>query len=532
MSALVEESVETPPTSIPWVYLSTASFLVAGGVFYIYLARVLPLGELGSVVILQSIAPVVGTAMTLGLGAGFNHFLSYHRARGELATTRALVRRAMMATALLSLVGFAAVALASDGLSVLFFHSGKYAYDIQLLGAYIGLLTAIGIFSNVFWGLQRFVAYSIVYTVGTGFVFGVPVLFYTLHPSVTSIVLGWILGAAIEVAMFASLLVRWERTGKTRGFDDRPAITQRISPRTILLYSLPVLLSTVLTTGAFYVDRLVLASIGTLSEVGVYNYAVLIASGSLFVISPFYTILVPRISALFGRNLLADVRALARTSSSLVAIIYVPFGLGIAAIGPFLLRLLVGPAFVPASVPMAVLLVITAIFVPLTVLVSLASGIRRTTALARASAVALLANVILCIVLVPRIGITGAALGNSAMSWASFAVLYLELRGTHLVQFNIGSIARIWLAAGAMFVVVGGALAILQYRPIFVVLFVVAGAVIYLAVLRLSRALTDDSAEALIKFLPRWAAAFRSIVCWVAACDDCDHGERMRRPAL
>ncbi|MFZ0890941.1 MAG: flippase [Thermoplasmata archaeon] len=526
MSTIIDDAIDTPPNSVPWVYASTVSFLLAGGVFYLYLARVLPLNELGSVVILQAIAPLVSTGMSLGLGAGFNHFLSYHRARGELSESRALIRNSLAAAGILSLVAVALVVALSEELSILFFHTSQYTGSIQLLGVFIGLITTVGIFQGVLLGLQRFVAYSIITTLGNVLTFGIPVFFYLLRPGVESIVLGWTFGGAIECALFIGILARQTRIPRDQFSEGRVESAYGSFYRSVLLYSIPVLASNVITTGAFYVDRLVLASIANLSAVGIYNYAILIASGSLFIIAPFSTILVPRISALFGRNDLDSIRAVARTSSSLIVLVYVPFGLGLAAIGPFLLRFLVGGAFVSASFPMALLLAITAVFIPYVVLVNLAAGIRRTPALARASGCALAANIALSIVLVPRIGIVGAALGNSAMSWAPFLALYFGLRDTRLIQFDLLSLARMWVAAGAMVVVVAGPLILLHYQAVFVPIFIVIGAGVFLASVRLTRAVSNDVANALVRFLPRWAGVLRPSICWIAACDHCDHAAK------
>jgi O-antigen/teichoic acid export membrane protein len=525
LSTIIDDAIDTPPNSVPWVYASTVSFLLAGGVFYLYLARALPLNELGSVVILQAIAPLVSTGMSLGLGAGFNHFLSYHRARGELSVTRRLIRNAMTSAGILSLAAVAIVVALSNDLSLLFFHTSQYTASIQLLGLYIGLITTVGIFQGVLLGLQRFVAYSIISSLGNVLIFGIPVLFYLLRPSVESIVIGWTTGGAIECALFIGILVRQTRLPRSQNSDVLLGAIQKPFYHSVLLYSIPVLASNVITTGAFYVDRLVLASITNLSAVGVYNYAILIASGSLFIIAPFSTILVPRISALFGRNDPDSIRAITRTSSSLIVLVYVPFGLGIAALGPFLLRYLVGGNFVSASFPMALLLAITAVFIPYVVLVNLAAGIRRTPVLARASACALAANIALSIVLVPRIGIAGAALGNSAMSWAPFVALYLGLRDTRLVQFDLNSMARMWTAAVAMVIAVAIPLILLRYEAIFVPLFVVIGIGVFLASLRITRAISDDVANALVRFLPRWAGVLRASICWIASCVHCNHAE-------
>jgi stage V sporulation protein B len=266
-------------------------------------------------------------------------------------------------------------------------------------------------------------------------------------------------------------------------------------------------------------DRLVLAYLVDLSTVGIYNYAILVASASLFVVSPFGTVLVPRISALFARQESAAIRKVTPTSISLLALIYVPVALGLAAISPFFLGALVGPGYDAASLPLAILLVLTAVTIPYAILGSLAAGIRRTPALMKASGLALLANVAVSVVLVPRIGMAGAALGNSAMSWVPFLVLYLELRKTGLIQFDQRSLAGIWGAALVMGVSVAVPVGWLGYRPVLAPPFLAIGVGVFALMLRYVRAVTPDMAAALVHALPRWAEFLRPAVAWFVAVD-------------
>jgi O-antigen/teichoic acid export membrane protein len=529
LSALLENPTETPRGSIPWIYGSTISFFLAGGVFYLWLAHTLPSEELGSVVVLSAIALIMSTGAALGLGAGFQHFLSFYKSRSELSILRALVRSSFLIATLLSLAAATVLVALSSPLSTLFFHSERLALTIKFLGLYSGLATAAAILQSVLVGLQRFVAFSIVSMVGSVSTYGMPVVLLHFWPSVQTIVFGWVVGAAITVILAALIVIRYVRQSALQPTDSRRSSSGKMLYRSILLYSVPVLASSLVGTAASYVDRLVLSSLVDLSTVAIYNYAILVTAGSLFVVGPFATVLVPRISTFFGRDEPDAIRRVSQTSATLIVLVYVPFALGLAAIGPFLLRFLVGSAFVAASFPLAALLGITAASIPYTILISLASGIRRTGSLLHASALALVANIGFSVVLVPRIGMIGAAFGNSSMYWVAFLVLYFELRGTDLVRFDSRSITRIWTASATMFVAVVVPLTLLGYDPTFVPLFIAVGTVVFLASLRLTRAVPDDAADALIRFLPRWAGVVRPTICWVAACERCSHDEQWSR---
>lgn len=520
------ESIEIPHGSIPWVYASTVSLTVAGALFFLYMARVLPLGQLGAIVILQAFAMIISVVVALGLNAGYQHFLAFYRARGDLSIARTLVGTSYVAAALLFLATLGITVALSSGLSHLFFHSGQYTLSIEYLGIFSGLVTAARVFQGVLLGFQRYAAYGATSTLGNIAMYSVPVVLIQFFPSVQSIVFGWILGAtAGVVASLVAILWVVRRTGAPSP-PTGPSLPALHLSRTVLLYSLPVLASGLLTTSTYYVDRLILASVANLAIVGIYNYAILFAGATLFVVTPFSSILVPRVSALFGRGDRDAIRRLGVTSSTLVVLAYAPLGLGVAAIGPFLLRVLVGGPFVAASWPMAVLLAITALFVPFAVLVSIATGVRRTSVLAGASALALVFNTALSVVLVPRIGMLGAAIGNSAMFWAPFLALYFVLRGTGLVQFDTRSIVRIWVAVGAMVVVAAVPLILLRYDALFVPVFVLAAAGTFLAVLRTMRAIPGEVADVLHQHLPHSMARLRPLICWASACDHCRHGQQ------
>jgi len=512
-----DDSAGVPRGGVSWVYASTLSVTLGGALFYLYLARVLPLGELGAVVILQAFAFILATGAALGLGRGFQHFLSYHRARGELPVVRTLLGMSYVTTALLSLVAVGVAVSLSGELGFLLFHSRQYTPAVELLSVFSGLLTAEMILAGVLLGIQRYTAYSVVVVLGSVTMYGFPILLFALSPNVQSIVLGWILGGVVQTS--ASVVMIQRLTLPLRSSRDRSPTPLGARYRSLFTYSAPVLASLLITTGTYYIDRLILASLVNLPTVGVYNYAILFASASLFVVSPFAAILVSRISALFGRGESATIRALVRTSNTLVVLVFVPLALALAALGPFLLRYIVGAAFVGASLPMAVLLVISALFVPFTILVSLATGTRRTSVIMVSSSSALLGNAVLSVALVPHIGMLGAALGNSAMFWAPFIVLYISLRSTGLVEYDVRSISRIWAAASAGAVSVGVPLVLLHYSPILVPVFFALGAGVFLASLRLLRALPSEVTEALNHHLPRWASAARPLICWAGACD-------------
>lgn len=515
MSLQLIDVREAPRTSVPWIYLSSLSFFLAGAVFYLALARLLPYTELGAVVILAAVASLMTVVFSFGIGPGFKHFLSFYLGRSETATLRALVRSALFFAIVLSVAAASATLALSTGLSDLFFHTRAYSGAIAIVSVYAGLLTANSILQSVLLGLQKFAIYSMVYITWSVATYGLALGLLLVRPRVDSVVTGWALGSALGCALYVVVILRTTRHGSGAG-----TLLGGVAPphlyRSFFAYSLPLFVSSVLATGALYVDRLVLASVATLASVGVYNYALLIVTASAVVIGPFGTILIPKASMSFGQRNEAEIRSLTQRGITLIALVYVPVGLGLAALSPFLLRYLAGPGFVSASVPLIVLLVISAVFVPYQILSSIAAGTRRTMAFVWAAGFALVTNLALCIALVPRLGMTGAAIGNSSMIWIPFLVFYLELRNSGFVSFDLASLARVWLGACAMSLAVGVPLWFLGYPPVFVPIFVLIGIVCLAVLLRLMGAITAETATTLLQVLPRRLHGLRHAIYWLA----------------
>ncbi|MGI0132409.1 MAG: oligosaccharide flippase family protein [Thermoplasmata archaeon] len=517
-SALTDTSRETTRRNVPWVYLGMLSFSLSGAVFYLYLAHLLPPAELGIVVVLLAITALVSTSFSLGLGPGFQHYLSYHIGRGEPETLRRLTRSSLLAASLLGIAAASTTAAGASLLSGWFFHSSDYTGLIALVAVYVGLSTAFTLLQSVLIGLQRFVAYSAITVAGYAAVYGSPVAVFAVWPGVRSIILGWSIGAGLGCALtFLAILRQPDLPNARDGV--RPSVGGRDLYRSLLLYSLPMFVYSIVSTGAIYIDRLVLASLASLSSVGVYNYAILVGSGSLFAVAPFSTILLPKISERFGQGRPAAIRGMVRTSSTLIVLVYVPIALGLASIGPVLLRVLVGSDYVSAAGPMAVLLCLTAVAVPYSVLTSLAAGIRRTRLLVLASAFAVGTNAGLSFLLVPRWGMTGAAVGNSTMTWGVLVVLVAALYDTGLLAFDGRSVGRIWACSIAMAAVAGLPLYLLGEPMLLAPPLVLVAVGVLLVLLRVTHAVPLEVREFVESILPRWMAFARPLIRWVAPAE-------------
>lgn len=179
-----------------------------------------------------------------------------------------------------------------------------------------------------------------------------------------------------------------------------------------------------------------------------------------------------------------------------VALFVMPVCFGGAAIMPELLPLIFGQAFAPA-VPAAVILMASSGITALTIFPdAMITARERSGFMLKASIVTALATVILLSLVVPSGGATGAAIVRAIVhiAWlvvpAFYCWRYLSMPPPVL------DIARIALSAAAC---AGAAFMVLSFQagPTGIVLGVLAGAVVYLVCLRLSRAVPEEDLETL-----------------------------------
>ncbi len=513
---LSTDPAATPSGSVPWIYAGTVALALGGGLFYLYLARTASSAEVGTISLLAAIATVVVGFTSLGLGNGFQHYLAYYRGKGDAIRARRLARLALGVALLLAgaaivlLVGFAAE------WSRLFFHTASYAALLDLLAIFAGLSMAVGVLQSLLAGLQRFMALSAITMAQTIVMYGGTVGLLRAFPGTpVTVVVGWSLGMAVSASLCLGVVLRQTASLERSPARGRPPTgIGRMFPE-LFRYSLPAYVAGLLGTGAFYVDRLILAAFVDLSAVGIYTYAILAASAAAYLVNPFGTVLVPRLSALFGRDDAEGIRSVVGVSIALVVLVYVPAALLLSAVAPVALGLFVGPAYVSASEPLRILLLATAAAIPYTVLGSLAFGIRRTPLVMYASALALLSNIALSVVLIPRFSFTGAAIGNSAMAWVPLVVLYFGLRGTGLIRIAWRPLLSIWTASVAMAATIGVILAVPGAGPLGAVAGVAVGLALFLVLLRWTRGVTTEMVDTILISAPRWKYVVGPLLRWL-----------------
>ncbi len=468
-------------------YTGSGVQLFSGAIFYIIIVRMFSTTAVGAIALFLAIIGLFNIVFSFGLGTAAQHFTSYSLGIGDYAAVRKTIRKMIGFGFLLSLVGFGILLISSGGISLIFLHSSSYSFLVRLLSIVLLGNILFGILNGALLGLQNFRLSAIINIIIWVFYYFGSIALALYARSLDVIIFGWIIGVFLGVSLELAI-------GKAPGSNF------------ILKYSLPVLLSGIIGYGASYMDRFVVAGLLNLSSLGVYNFALLIASSIGFLATPFNNILMPKFSELFGEGRRGEIASIVDGSSVLLSSIYVPAALGIAALSPMILVLLGGYQYTGGSVALAIIMGFSALFISVNILTQAIASVRKTHLFIYSSAAALAANVVLSIVLIPRFGLIGAAFGFSSVYAATFVIQYYFARKNGIVHFNYSAFAKVWIASMIMFAVVMSAEepleAFLHHTLLLLPLYIALGFVVYVIAARILQIFKREDKDLIISLFP------------------------------
>ena len=225
-----------------------------------------------------------------------------------------------------------------------------------------------------------------------------------------------------------------------------------VSTPLIFAYSLPILLSGLISFGASSADRFIVSGLLNLSSLGIYNFALLISNSIGLFALPFTNILMPKFSEYYGRGMKSEIAPFVRVSSTLLSTLYVPAALGVAALSPAVLHLLAGSQYESGALALRIVMFSTAIFVTQSILSQAIASVRLTRVFLYSSILSFLSNMVLSFLLIPRFGLTGAAIGYSSVFATVFAILWFFAKKYEVGSLDIKGLLKIWGASLSMFV--------------------------------------------------------------------------------
>ena len=269
-------------------YAGSGIQLFSGIIFYIIAVRLFNTSSVGAIALFVAIIGLFNIIFSFGLATAAQHFTSYNLGKGDYASVRRTIYRLITIGIFLSVLGLISLQALSKEISTVFFHSSQFTELVRVLSIVLFGNIMFGILNGTILGIQKFRMSAIInmfiwvtYYIGA-------LVFAIFLRSLETIVFGWLIGIFLGVAI--ELVIIISTVGKYLGEGHPPASSF------ILRYSLPVLMSGLISYGAAYADRFIVSGLLNLSALGIYNFSLLISSSITFLAIPFNNILLPKFS--------------------------------------------------------------------------------------------------------------------------------------------------------------------------------------------------------------------------------------------
>lgn len=490
-------------------YVSAAVFMLAGTIFFIFLTKSLPTEQVGNISLLLAIVQLFSIVFSLGIKGAMEHFISFYSGRNNYGMVRNLIRSFLIISGMLALVAALIIYAMSGGISVLFYHTRGHYAIIQLLGIDIGLVMLFTVLTGITSGLQHFKTGARIYMSGAIAVYGLAIVMLYFTGNIYLMVGGWIAGYVFGIALYYIHI---------RGYlNTIPRSRESFPVRNVLRYSVPLLFSSLLFFGSTYVDRLIVAVFLNLSLLGIYNLALLVSQGIAFFINPLNNLLLPKFSQMHARDNREAIREGVRISSNILNLVYSPIVLGVASLAPSIMFVFGNSNYIPGSIPLVILVIISGLFVSQYVLIQALSGIRKTRIFLMATTASFIANVLFSFTLIPRYNLVGAAVSNSIAPVASFSVIMFFSLREKIASFDIPTMMKIWGSAMLMAIIVSVFQYMMGYSIFTLVTGIVIGAVTYLICVKFTRTLRQSDAEFLAGIFHRNAGPIKKVIKFLSS---------------
>ncbi len=163
------------------------------------------------------------------------------------------------------------------------------------------------------------------------------------------------------------------------------------------------------------------------TEVGIYAVAVLLAQILTLIPSAVQRVTAPATATLYGRGDIIGVRNIVLSTMKRSLLISIGIAAVIATLGQYLIAVLFTEAFLLSYIPLIILLLGHTIYAPFASVGTVFGSIGKVHIIFRIGAVSVMLNIALNVLLIPHLGITGAALAMTISLIISFAISTVAL---------------------------------------------------------------------------------------------------------
>ncbi|HAU66095.1 MAG: Membrane protein involved in the export of O-antigen and teichoic acid [Candidatus Uhrbacteria bacterium GW2011_GWF2_39_13] len=448
------------------LYLTAASIgqKIIAFIYFLFLARIMMPEQTGQYFLAISITSIFSVIADFGITS----VITREIAKDEMQA-KPLVSNAISLKILLTVVAVVVTFLTSYFLN--------YGPTIQFLILLASIVLILDAFQVFFYGILRgfqaleFESLGVFIGMATTALFGGFILWF--YPSLPLLIIALVLGS------FVNLIVSLMYVGKRIGWNVLIPSLNKNDLILILKTAFPFALGALFVKVYSYIDTIFISKFLDAASLGFYAIAYKFTYAFQFLPMAFVAALYPGMSALVDKDPDA-LEAVLHRSMWYVALISAPIVFGLYAIASEVVQL-AGPEYLSATIVLQVLIfVLIPLFLDFPI-GSLLNASNRQSIKTAIMGGTMLINVILNAVLIPRIGILGAAYASL------FSFLFMFLAGFYFIRRVIPAFSYWRLLKTLLPIYVSGIvmlMTVLVLKPILGWLFIIpVGGIVYLSFL-------------------------------------------------
>ena len=427
----------------------------------------------------------------IGLYEGTARYIAYLRGRGRFWNIRQVIRDAIVIPLISSLIVGFILFVAADFVATIIFHIEQLTVPFRVLSCGLPVITLINNACGIYRGYDRVgpqVLFQTVIVNTLFFVMSFIVVFFRLSFSIVFYV--YVFSMIVSLVILVGYSLRHAK-------DVQP---ERQSPerkdslrRDLLLFSLPIMGTALLYSLMTSIDTLLLGYFATADQVGIYNASYTIAIMLTVFLGAFQMIFLPVVTGLFSREMVSEVGRVYFVTSKWLICLTFPLFLILMLFPEAVLGLLFGEGYIVGTWALRILatgyMVSNAFGLAAGVLV--AKG--KTKLHLLSAGISAAANALISYILIPQIGILGAAIAASVSFSALYIIDWIFVRrivDLNYFRFSLFKpltfafviLAVFYAAFKYLFVVPGWTL------PIILILYII----VYIALMILTRSFEED----------------------------------------
>lgn len=370
----------------------------------------------------------------LGLQVGAPRYIAYFRGKGENNKVKCVIFSTVQLSVIASLFCFSLFFFSADFLTALFHLQQSSVLKIFALA--VPFFVIIEILASIFMGFSR--VHEKVYfrdvlmnILKVSFIAFVIILGYSFLEMIYAYLLSIVIGSIAFILYSIKKLPVGITNTDSGDNTDADHVT-----KDLLLFSLPLLVTYVLSTIFLQMDTLMLGYFKTAAIVGLYNAALPVSQLIPIFMTSLIFIYVPIASQLYSKNLMGEIRRNYAILTKWIFSAALPFFLIVFLFPEAVLNVLFGSAYTQTSVALALRILAVGMFIPVFLGPNAATliVIGKTQLNLIDNLIGAIVNVALNLLLIPTLGIIGAAIAAAISIGLTSTLISLQIFRIHKIH--------------------------------------------------------------------------------------------------